>query len=72
MMSENLKAVAKESICTTMNLIYTLSSVVKTCTQLSDDQEIVRQTAVDTARMIVYLASDLYENVNQVYGENDE
>ena len=71
-MSENEKAFIKDDIRTTMNLIYTLSGVVKTCTLLSDDQDIVRQTAVDTTRTIVYLASDLYENVNKIYGEGNE
>ena len=71
-MSENHKAVVKENICATMNLIYTLSTVLKTCTHLADDQDVVRQTALSAASTIMYLASDLCENVTRVYGNDAE
>ena len=71
-MCEPHKGIVKDNITTTMNLIYSLSGVVKMCTQLDDQQDIVKKTAVEAARSIVLLASGLFEDVNRVYGEEHE
>lgn len=71
-MCEPHKGIVKDNITTTMNLIYSLSGVVKMCTQLDDQQDIVKKTAVEAARSIVLLASGLFEDVNRVYGEQAE
>ena len=71
-MCEPHKGIVKDNITTTMNLIYSLSGVVKMCTQLDDQQDIVKKTAVEAARSIVLLASGLFEDVNRVYGEERE
>ena len=71
-MCEPHKGIVKDNITTTMNLIYSLSGVVKMCTQPDDQQDIVKKTAVEAARSIVLLASNLFEDVNRVYGEEHE
>ena len=51
---------------------YSLSGVMKMCTQLDDQQDIVKKTALEAARPGVLLASGLFEDVNRVYGEEHE
>lgn len=71
-MCEQHKDIVKDKICITMNLIYSYMGVVKNCTHLPDDNDTVRETAVDIARSIVLLSSELFEDVNRVYGDTAE